>query len=574
MAKRNKLGIGLDIGSRSIQLAVLRAKRGSVSVERIASKELPHDAIVEGVVMDTDAVCSRIGELLKENQVKGREIAISVGGRRVMIKRVATDEMSEEELSATIAYEARTNLPYDIKELSLDYARLPQDPDTGRMGVLLVAAKNEVVGDAVDHLRWAGGHPVLLEAEPFALQAALTEAGYLEEQGTVAVLQLGFQTTDVTLFAGGVYDTNRNLNVGGKIYVEELIREMGIPFERAAALLAAAERSLDETEVLNRVAFRVSEKIAEQIERSFPEYFGLGAENPLSRIMLCGGGAHLPMLEAALRERFGIEVIVCDPFQRFELNPKTVDPAVAAASAPDFAAAVGLALRLLDDSHPGFNLLLAQDRPEHRKVKYAGLGTVLPIMGFSILLFGMVMVYLSQEGALDALGKRLEGIRKEASLYQDKIELVESLSRKRADIAARMDVISRLDRNRFARIRLLQLINNALPELTWITDVQESATPRGPGAKVMGVTSSNLKVSEFMSNLLRSGSVTGVDLLVSEQTEIGHANVTRFTLQIAMGDLGIQEQKPPENVDLLKRGAQAIRERRAAEEDLKKQTGK
>jgi Tfp pilus assembly protein PilN len=159
-------------------------------------------------------------------------------------------------------------------------------------------------------------------------------------------------------------------------------------------------------------------------------------------------------------------------------------------------------------------------------------------------------------------------------LYRDKIALVEQLTQKRADVAARIDVISGLDRNRFARIRVMQLVNGALPELTWISGVQETATPRGAGVNVTGLTSSNLKVSQFMTNLLQSSLVRGVDLLVSEQTEIAGTNVTRFTLQVAVPGLGmpVPVERKPEN--LLKRGAQSIRESREAHTQLQKEASK
>ncbi|MFZ5434100.1 MAG: type IV pilus assembly protein PilM [Calditrichota bacterium] len=574
MAKRTKTGIGLDIGSRSVQLAVLRTKKNAISVERIASKELPHDAIVEGLVIDSQVVAERIAELLHENHIKGKEAAISVGGRRVMIKKVATDEMSDDELSATIAYEAKNNLPFDISEVSFDYARLPEDVDTGRMEVLLVAAKNEVVADTVDHLRRAGGKAGILEAEPIALQAALSEAGYLDDESTVAALQIGFQTTDVTVYKRGAYESNRNLNIGGKTYIEALIRDLGIPFEKATGILSGTQRSPDEEAALVRVAQQVSEKIAEQVERSFSEYFGIGAEAPVTKIVMCGGGAHLPMLETTLHQRFGIEVAIADPFRHFEMNVKGMDASAAQSIAPDYTAAVGLALRALDQDHPGFNLLLPQDKPGHKRTQYAGLSTVLPVMGFSVLLFGVVMVYLSQESKLMSLEKQLGAVRKEADLYRDKIALVEELSQKRADIAARMDVISELDRNRFARIKIMQILNNALPPLTWITSVQETGTPRGPGINLSGITSSNLKVSEFMTNLLQTKLVNGVDLLVSEQSEIADVSVTRFTLQVSFPSLGIREPTAAKRPDMLKQGAAAIRERRAAEEKLKAEASK
>jgi Tfp pilus assembly protein PilN len=279
------------------------------------------------------------------------------------------------------------------------------------------------------------------------------------------------------------------------------------------------------------------------------------------------------MLEAALRERFGREVVIADPFRRFEVRDKGVS-SIAADAAPDYTAAVGLALRAMGDEYPGFNLLLAADRPEYKKSAYAGLGTVVPVVGISALLFGIVMVHLAQESKLAGLHARLQEVRKESALYRDKIALVEELSRKRADVATRIDVISGLDRNRFARVRLLQLATDNLPALTWVTNVQESKTPRGPGFNLSGVTSSNLKVSEFMTNLLQSDGVQAVDLLVSEQTEIAEIEVTKFTLQVVMPELGVAEPAPAQPVNLIKKGAQALREKREVEDQLKKEASK
>lgn len=572
MAKRSKIGIGLDVGSRRVQLAVLRSGKNSTTVLKVASKELPHDAVVEGLVTDSQVVCQKIAELLKENHLKGKEAALAVGGRRVMIKRIVTDEMSDDELKATIAYEAKSNLPFDLNEVCFDYARLPQEMDTGRMDVLLVAAKNEMVFDAVETLRWAGGKPALLEAEPFALQAALAEAGYLDEQGSVAAMHIGFQATDVSMFERTQFASNRSLGVGGKMYVEGLIRELGITFERAAGMLGKESLTEEEHAALDRVAATVSEQLAEQVERAFPEYFSPGAECPVTRIVLSGGGAHLPMLQAALRQRFRLDVEIMNPFRHFRLA-KSIDPALVE-DAPDFAAAVGLALRAMGDTHPGFNLLFPTDKPDHKRTTYAGLGTVVPIVGFSAIIFGLLMTHLSQESKLASLNAKIKDIRRETDLYRDKIALVEELTQKRADVAARIDVIKDLDKNRFARVHVMQLLNNTVPELTWITALQEVGTPRGAGINITGLTSSNLKVSQFMSNLLQAPGVRGVDLLVSEQTVIAETNVTRFTLQVAVPHLGFTAPQAEKKEDMFKKGAQAIRDKRETEAKLQKEASK
>ncbi len=573
MMKRHKLGIGLDIGSRSIQLSVLRSAKNGTVLERLASKELPHDTIVEGAVMDSQVLSEAISSLLKEHKLQGKEAALSISGRQVMIKRIDTDEMTDDELDSAIMYEAKSNLPFDISEVSLDYARLPQELDSGRMEVLLVAAKNEIILDATEPVRWAGGRPGLLEAEPFALQAALHEAGYLDSDMPVAALQIGFQSTDVTLFQNGQFETNRNLHIGGKTYIEELIRDLGITFERAAGILARPHRTEEEQHALDRIAQRVADKLSDLIERAMPEYFGDTADRHVGTVALCGGGAHLPMLEIALRQKLGVQVEIVNPFRHLEINSHNVNPAHTECG-PEFTTSVGLALRALGDIHTGFDLL----SPSHKKtaggVNNPGSGAVAAILTFSAMLLGMVMLHITQENKLAALQGRLDNLKKETDLYRDKIALVEDLTQKRADIAARIDVIASLDKNRFARVKMAQLLNRTLPELTWLSSVSEVSTSRGPGFNVSGVTSSNLKVSQFMTNLLRDQEVRGVDLLVSEQGEMAEVDITQFTLQVAYPVLGIVAPPPLRPANELAQGAKAIREKRRAQSQMMKESSK
>ncbi|MBI5059413.1 type IV pilus assembly protein PilM [candidate division KSB1 bacterium] len=573
MTRRTKVGIGIDVGSSGVQLAVLRTGKTGIAVDCVDSRSLPHDAVVEGTVMDSQLVCDKISELLQEHKLRGKPVALSVAGRRVMIKRISTEEMSDEELKSAILFEAKSNLPFDLSEVSLDFAKLGQDSESGRMDVLLVAAKNDRVFDAVEPIAWAGARPTILEAEPFALQAALSEAGYLDENLVVAAIQIGFQSTDVTTFDHAQFESTRSFNIGGKSYVEGLMREQGIPFDKATALLGKSQHSEEEREAVLAVARRVAEKIAEQIERGLPSHFGAIADHPVDRVVLCGGGAHLPLLEASLRTRLGCEVETANPFRNLELKSGSAGDAPPE-NAPQYTAAIGLALRALTDDHFGFNLLLPQDRPGARTASYAGAGTIVPIVGISAVILGMAIAHIAQENQLTDLNRQLAEVKSEADVYRDKIALVEDLTAKRADVSARIDVISDLDKNRFARIKLLQLVNDALPELTWITSLAEVQTPRGPGMNVAGVTSSNLKVSQLMSNLLKVEGVRGVDLLVSEQGMIADVAVTNFTLQCGYPGLGLSPKTQPKPENLLAKGAAALKAKRKAEDELKKETSK
>ncbi|MCC6476066.1 type IV pilus assembly protein PilM, partial [bacterium] len=500
MGKRNRIGIGVDIGSRRIHVAMLKSSGDKVVVDKLSRVDLPQDAIVDGAWMDAPVVTDALARLVKANGLKGKDVAVSVGGRQLMIKKISTDTMTDDELRAAIEFEADANLPFSVSQVSLDYARQHQDLDDGRMDVLLVAVKNEVVFDSTEPLYWAGLKPKLLEAAPFAIQAALTESGYLDTEEIVCALHIGFQSTEVMIYDMSQFETNRSIPVGGKAFVEGLMRHRGIGFEKALSLLASQSLTEEEQEALDAVARGMSERLAEQIERALPEYLGVLAEKPIQQIVLCGGGANLPCIQPALRQRFGIDVQIANPFRRMDAKNDTVLPQGDDGSA--YSCAVGLALRSMGGSHPGFNLVFKEDRPETKRARYLGAGAMLPIMGISAVFLGALIMHITQESKLSSVRARLEAIRAETDLYRDKIQVVEELTTKRADVAERIDVIQELDKNRFARVELLEMLARRLPGLTWLTEVKEAPTPNGPGIHVSGMTSSNTKVAEFMTALL------------------------------------------------------------------------
>ncbi len=572
MAKRNKFGIGIDVGSKRVRFAMLKNTGDGVAIEKLSCVDLPQDAIVDGSIIDSIAVSDALSQIVKENGLKGKEVALSVGGRQLMVKKISTDNMSDDELRGAIEYEADTNLPFNINQVSLDYARQHQDVDGGRMDVLLVAAKNEVIFDAVEPLYWAGMKPKLVEAQPFAIQAALTEAGYLDEEGVVGVLHIGFQSTEVMLYEMSQFETSRSVPLGGKAYVEGLIRRCGFGFEKALALLAKSSKTEEEQDALDAVARSVSERLAEQIERGFPEYLGVLAEKPITKLLLSGGGAELPFLQSALRRRFGIDVDIVNPFRKMGLPTKDVTVPEGGDSA-GYACAVGLALRSMGGDHPGFNLIYREDRPESKRANYLGAKVVIPIMGISAVLLGMTIVHLSQQNRLSGLEARLEAIRTETALYRDKIAVVEDLTVKRADVSERIDVIRELDKNRFARVEVLEMLARRLPSLTWLTEVKEAQTPNGAGIHISGVTSSNTKVAEFMTALLQENRVKAVDLLVTQINKIADTEVTDFTLQVAIPEIEMQVVKTKKE-NMIKKGAEAIKEKNKALDDAKRESGK
>ena len=163
--------VGLDIGSSAVKAVELRASGKGWRVAAIASEPVPPDSIVDGAIIDGGAVADAIKRLFGNKAFKTKEVAASLSGNAVIVKKISLPLMTEQELAESIYWEAEQYIPFDIQDVNLDYQVL--DPGTGAdargtMDVLLVAAKKEKIAESAV----MGTHVVALCGEVFPVTRA------------------------------------------------------------------------------------------------------------------------------------------------------------------------------------------------------------------------------------------------------------------------------------------------------------------------------------------------------------------------------------------------------------------
>jgi len=125
---REKGLVGLDIGSYSVKAVELKPKkkgdREAYEVTKIGYEALPHDAIVEGTIIDSAAVVETIRLVCDENKISNKDVSISISGNSVIIKKISLPVMEKQELAESIIWEAKHNIPYPYEETNVDYAIL------------------------------------------------------------------------------------------------------------------------------------------------------------------------------------------------------------------------------------------------------------------------------------------------------------------------------------------------------------------------------------------------------------------------------------------------------------------
>ncbi len=124
--------IGVDIGSSSIKVCQLKESRKGYGLVRLGYTALPPQSIVDGHVMNAQAVVEGLGRAFSEAKIKQREVALSISGQAVIIRKISVPMMTAAELDEQIQWEAEQHIPFDIKDVHVDYEVLRRRPRPGR----------------------------------------------------------------------------------------------------------------------------------------------------------------------------------------------------------------------------------------------------------------------------------------------------------------------------------------------------------------------------------------------------------------------------------------------------------
>lgn len=339
---RKKRTIGLDVGSGLIKVAVVEHTPAGPELVRVALMPVLPDAIVEGEIMDGGIVADAITAALQAAGVSGPRVVAAVGGRDVIVKKIQIDRVKEAQARELMRWEAEQHVPFDMESVELDFQILDPDGEAGQMDVLLVAAKRDLVEAKMRLLADAGLTPAVIDVDAFALHNAFERSHPEAMTGTVALVNVGHDVTNINLMDEGVPVLTRDLLVGTRRFREDLQRDRGLGATQAAAVIESGQRNDDLDAVL---AIR-GEEIAVGIERAVAFLSSSSRSSADVRsVYVAGGGARAAGLLEVLAARLGVPVLLANPLEGLTVRDGAFEALVTDEVAPLLLLSIGLAMR-------------------------------------------------------------------------------------------------------------------------------------------------------------------------------------------------------------------------------------
>lgn len=519
--------VGLDIGTRYIKIAQVRKNRNKYLLEKYGVIKLLPEIIVDREIMDREVLVESFKNLIKESGLEKKKVSIIAAGKNVIVKKVEVKSPKPRELPGVIQKLAQENIPFNLKEVVIDFKKLREKQS--RLELLLMGVKNESVYPWIDVLKESGFIPANIDIAPIVLQAVYKANNYIKKDGNYLIVSVGFEHTLVMIVRDSYYLMDDEIPLGVRSFIEEIQRVCGVRAEEASRIIRGEKIENVNDQAVSDAINATAKRLLNRIERVLPEM------SEWHGIIIGGGGASIKEIRDVFTEHFRIECEIGNPL-------KTVECAITPPEIPNaFDIAIGLAISRLEKVN--INLLPIEERPvEKNKFKeFLKTGGPIYIPVFIALILGLVWFGLFNKQ------KRIEREIKEMDIelkdLAPKVAEVKDLMKKEKAISDKIDVLKKLSNSKYTRIKLLDEINRLIPEYTWLTAINEENTDSTGAINIVihGITTSNFAVSNFMQFLEKSQYFTDIKLSFTQRNEIAGTETTEFEIRVKF----VEEKKPP-----------------------------
>ncbi len=348
--KKKQHLIGLDLGSHTVKFLQIEEGKNGYKLVSFGLAALPGGAFVEGKLREPELVASTVQKLAKNLKLKEKDVAISISGYEVMIKKVELPVMAEDELNSKMREQMGQYIPYSIEEVNLDCQIMGPVKDRPKsMEVLLVVAKKESINDYVDLVRIAGFDPAVIDVDCFALCNAHEVTYGKDEKDSVALVDIGANKASVYIIDNGAPVFTRDISIGGFQITDKIRSRCRLPYEDAERIKLGQPTDKLSVRELQDIFISVANGWVGEVKRVIDFYYSNYPEGAVKKIYLSGGSSRTPGLDKLFQSKMGIDVGLFNPLGRLECDDQVFDPSYVNYIGSQMAVCFGLALRKVNE---------------------------------------------------------------------------------------------------------------------------------------------------------------------------------------------------------------------------------
>lgn len=363
--KKEKSVVAVDFGISSVKVVQLRKERGRAVLEtygELATGPYSDLSVGQATNLPIEKLVQLLNDLLREANVTTRTGAIAIPLRNSLIVSIEIPQVDEDKMGDIIPIEARKYVPVPISEVMLDWWVIPknsaddglpdnrptkeesQKPVYGRkMEVLIASIHKDTIRLYQEVSNKIGLNVNNFEIETFSSIRSVMP----NDLSATAILDIGAGTSKIAIVDYGIVRLSHTIDKGSQDITVAISSSLGIPFGKAEEI----KRKIGLVGEMSDG--NLLENISPTVEYIFAEAgkvmlnYQKEHKRSIDKVVLIGGGSLLKGILEVAQKVVEVPVVLGSPFDKVE-TPAFMEKILRQAG-PEFAVALGLALRKLED---------------------------------------------------------------------------------------------------------------------------------------------------------------------------------------------------------------------------------
>ncbi|MBI9014336.1 MAG: pilus assembly protein PilM [Clostridiales bacterium] len=323
---KKKTLVALDIGTSHIKIALGRYTNKKLIIKKTITIDTPDKCISNGRIRDVEVLTKVLGKTLHEHNIKNVYAVITIKSSGIINREMILPyNENEKEVDKIVFFEMKQFLTIKLDEYVTQYQIIEDyyDDKTRFMKIMVTTLEKDVVESYYKLLKAVHLKPYALDIHFNTINKffKLYNDHVSKLNDTIAVIDVGYNSTDISIVSGGSFKMSRTLMIGSNVLEHMLQEEFNSSFDkdemRRLLIKKAEEVKVRMNDVLTPLADEVSNVIRYYISRDI--------KNEVKKIYITGGIVNQPEIKYILEERLDLPTCSFDNLDRLIVSSDKID---------------------------------------------------------------------------------------------------------------------------------------------------------------------------------------------------------------------------------------------------------
>lgn len=334
--KKPKKVVAFDIGYKNINIAVGKNEKNKLIIDRLLTIPTPENIVNDGNIIDRDILKEVIKYSLNEAKIKVENAICTTNSTKIINREIIVPKVNDDELDTVIKYEIQQYLPINLNDYILQHKILEQINDQfegkEKYKVNVMTYPERIASEYYNLLDEMDLNPHALDVHYNSVNKLLNMASNINgkqnsKEGTVAFVDMGATSINVTIYKNGKLDFTRIIKSGGDNIDFALSRSMGMSIKSTESIKIEKcdLNNFNDNIEVNTIVKGVIDEWINDLARLLQFYRNKEKDNRIDKLYVYGGSSNIKGLIEIMEEKIQLEIEKIKHIDILQISNKNMD---------------------------------------------------------------------------------------------------------------------------------------------------------------------------------------------------------------------------------------------------------